>query len=60
MNDCCLNNIDKAKWISRATWICPVCGKDVSLMYVLYKMPINWKKYYEQKKSKTIRLHKIP
>ena len=34
--DCCWENIDKPKYISRAYWVCPVCGKDISLMYCLY------------------------
>lgn len=34
--DCCWDNIDNPKHVSRATWVCPVCGKDVSLMYVMY------------------------
>lgn len=36
MKDCCWENIEKAKWVSRATWKCGICGKDVSLLYVLY------------------------
>ena len=34
--ECCWENIDKPKYISRAYWVCPVCGKDISLMYCLY------------------------
>jgi len=33
--DCCTDTISCAKWVSRAKWICPRCGRDVSLMYVL-------------------------
>ena len=25
----------KPKYVSRAHWICPICGRDVSLEYVL-------------------------
>lgn len=35
-SDCCWDNIRTPKYISRAYWVCKVCGKDVSLMYVLY------------------------
>jgi hypothetical protein len=33
----CLKEIDSAKHVSRATWVCKTCGKDVSLEYVLYQ-----------------------
>ena len=37
IDDCCRENITDAKWVSRAKWICPKCGEDVSLMYILLK-----------------------
>lgn len=40
MNDCCRANLEKAKWISRATWICPVCGKDVTISYLFLQEAI--------------------
>jgi hypothetical protein len=32
----CFQEIDKAKNVSRCTWVCPTCDKDVSLMYFLW------------------------
>lgn len=32
----CYDFIDKAKNVARATWVCPECGKDISIQYVLY------------------------
>ena len=34
--NCCFKNIDKAINISRATWSCPICKADVSLLFVFY------------------------
>ena len=33
--DCCWDELDKAKHVGRAHWVCINCGKDVSLQYVL-------------------------
>ena len=38
--DCCYENIEKAKYVSRAKWICPECKKDVSILVVLMKQAI--------------------
>lgn len=35
-NHHCMQCIDKAILVSRATWKCAECGKDVSMMYVLW------------------------
>jgi len=29
-------DIANAKMVSRATWICPLCGKDISLHFLFY------------------------
>lgn len=50
MQDCCYNNLEKAKYISRATWVCPICGKDVSLAYVLLQEAIRQGNEQETKK----------
>ncbi|MDP2682026.1 MAG: hypothetical protein Q8P28_04345 [Deltaproteobacteria bacterium] len=42
MTDCCTDYISVAKWVSRAKWICPKCGHDVSLMYVLLAEADRW------------------
>lgn len=39
--DCCLKNLPKAKRISRAKYVCPKCGIDVSLAYVLYQKALS-------------------
>jgi hypothetical protein len=36
MKDCCYKNLDKAILKSRAYWICPICGSDVSLAYYYF------------------------
>lgn len=38
--DCCFKNIDKAKRIGRANYVCPKCGKNVSLEWFLYNQAI--------------------
>lgn len=35
--NCCWENIHNAKWVSRSTWICPVCGGDVSLPFIIFQ-----------------------
>lgn len=32
----CNHDIENAKHVSRATWVCPVCGEDISLLYLLW------------------------
>lgn len=32
----CFHSIEKAKNVARATWLCPECGEDVSILYVLF------------------------
>ena len=41
--DCCFNNIDKAIRIGRANYICPVCKKNVSLLWFLFYLAIKKK-----------------
>lgn len=41
MTDCCTKYLEEAKWVSRATWVCPACGEDVSLMYFLYRQAVD-------------------
>lgn len=49
MKNCCLKNLDKAKRLGRARYICPKCGKDVSLAYLLYQEALSeMLKYNEQ------------
>lgn len=33
---CDLCDIKNAKRIGRAHWICPICGRDISLEYLFY------------------------
>lgn len=35
--NCCFNNIDKAIRLGRANYACTNCGRDVSLLWFLYK-----------------------
>lgn len=37
----CIKHIDKAMKKGRAHWVCSECGKDVSMMYVLYMESVN-------------------
>ena len=32
----CEHDIENAKYVSRATWVCPICGEDISYLYVLW------------------------
>jgi len=41
MKKCCLKNLDKAKRIGRAYYVCPKCKKDVSLAYILYQLALS-------------------
>jgi len=34
-NDCCWKNLEKAVYVSKTYWICPLCGSDVSRIYVM-------------------------
>ena len=36
MKNCCIENLDNAKRLGRAKYICRVCGEDVSLLLFLY------------------------
>jgi len=40
MKDCCFKNIDKAKRVGRANYVCSICGKNVSLMWYFYQLAI--------------------
>ena len=34
----CMTELEHAEYAARATWVCPTCGRDVSIEYVmLYK-----------------------
>ena len=35
LKECDHPNATNAVWVSRATWLCPDCKKDISLLYVL-------------------------
>lgn len=32
----CEHDLDNAKHVSRAIWICPLCGEDISLLYLFW------------------------
>lgn len=36
MNNC-PHDLEKARRVSRATWVCPLCGEDISLMVLLWQ-----------------------
>jgi len=39
--DCCFKNIDKAVRKGRAFYLCPKCGRDISVMWYLYQEMLN-------------------
>jgi ribosomal protein S27AE len=41
MKKCCIKNLDKAKKLGRAKWVCPKCGHDVSLAYIFYQEAVS-------------------
>ena len=53
MKDCCLENLGNAKNVGRASWICPVCGSDVSLAYFYLQLAFHPEWEEESKKRRT-------
>ena len=51
IEDCCIKNLDKAIYKSRAYWVCPVCGRDVSLLLILLSER-GIKSFQKRKKNK--------
>lgn len=45
MTKTCEHNFDELYHPSRATWVCKLCGDDVSLLYVLMHEALNAEKY---------------
>lgn len=51
MNDCCLKNLNKAVYIRRGYYECPVCGNDVSLAFIFYIDAIERSKEAKRRKD---------
>ena len=48
----CKFDISKAKKVGRAHWVCPICGFDVSMAYVLYMQAVAEEERLENLKKK--------